>query len=97
MLPISFIIPRMSASQWLHRPYNAPTQFYRVGKKLSVKAELAINSHIVDVSGHCISVSLTLGLKNWISVLVPFGMVFVNCHIIIRMKSHYNNIITAKK
>ena len=52
-----------SAPQWFHRPCNAHTQFYRVGKKPSVKAYLAIYSHILDVSGQCMSVSLILGIK----------------------------------
>ena len=51
----------ISAPQWANRPCNAPTRFYRVGKKLSVKADLAIYSHAVDVSGQCMSESLTLG------------------------------------
>ena len=51
----------ISASQWANRPCNAPTRFYRVGKKLSVKAVLAIYSHAVDVGGQCMSESLTLG------------------------------------
>ena len=53
----------ISALQWLHMPCNAPTWFYKVGKKLSVKANLATYSHILDVSGRCMSVSLTLGIK----------------------------------
>ena len=50
----------ISAPQWANRPCNAPTQFYRVGKKPSVKADLAIYSHAVDVGGQCMSASLTL-------------------------------------
>ena len=41
----------ISAPQWPHRPYNAPMQFYRAGKKPSVKARLAIYGRVVDVSG----------------------------------------------
>ena len=51
----------ISAPQWANRPCNAPTQFYRVGRKPSVKADLAIYSHTVDVDGQCMSESLTLG------------------------------------
>ena len=47
----------ISTPQWLHMPCNAPTQHYRVDKKLSVKADLAIYSHVVDVSGQFMSVS----------------------------------------
>ena len=32
----------ISAPQWLHRSCNAPTQFYKAGKRPSVKADLAI-------------------------------------------------------
>ena len=39
----------ISAPQWTNRPCNAPTQPYRVGKKPSVKADLAIYSHAVYV------------------------------------------------
>ena len=67
----------ISAPQWPNRPCNAPTQPYRVGKMPSVKACLVIYSHIVDASGQCMSVSLILGFK-LVSVLVPFGVVFVN-------------------
>ena len=45
----------ISATQWANRPCNAPTRFYRVGKKLSVKADLAIYSQAVDVHGWCMS------------------------------------------
>ena len=38
-------------------------QFYRIGKKPSVKADLAIYSHVVDASGQCMSVSLILGFN----------------------------------
>ena len=51
----------ISAPQWANRPCNAPTRFYRVGKKPSVKADLAIYSHAVDVGEQCRSESLTLG------------------------------------
>ena len=53
----------ISASQWLHRSCNAPTRLYQVGKKLSVKADLAIYSHVLDISGWCMSVSLILSIK----------------------------------
>ena len=48
--------------------------FTVLGKKPSVKADLAIYSHVVDASGQCMSVSLILGFKldlsscaNWYS------------------------------
>ena len=53
----------ISASQWPHRPCNAPIWFYRVSKKPSVKADLATYSHTVDVSRQCMSVSLILCYK----------------------------------
>ena len=64
----------ISVPQWLYRSCNAPMQYCRVGKKLSVKADRTIYSHIVDVSGDCMSVSLILG----ISVLVTIWSDFVN-------------------
>ena len=51
----------ISAPQWANRPCNAPTQFNRVVEKPSVKADLAIYSHAVDVCGQCMSESLILG------------------------------------
>ena len=41
----------ISAPQWLNRPCNATMWFYSVGKKPSVKVDLAIYSHVVDASG----------------------------------------------
>ena len=54
----------ISASQWPHRPCNAPIRPYRIGKKPSVKANLAMYSDTVDVSRQCMSVSLILGCKS---------------------------------
>ena len=51
----------ISAPQWADRSCNAPTRFYRVGKKPPVKAVLAIYNHPVDVRGQCMSESLILG------------------------------------
>ena len=51
----------ISAPQWPNRTCNAPTRLYRVGKKPSVKAYLAIYSQAVDVHGQCMSESLMLG------------------------------------
>ena len=51
----------ISAPQWACWPCNAPTWSYTVGKKPSVKADLAICSQAVDVCGWCMSGSLKLG------------------------------------
>ena len=51
----------ISAPQWTNRLCNAPTQFNRVDKKPSMKADLAICSQAVDVRGQCMSESLILG------------------------------------
>ena len=52
----------IGAPQWPKKTCNAPAWLHRVGKKPSVKADLAIyNSHAVDVSGQCMSESLILG------------------------------------
>ena len=40
----------IGAPQSPHRPCNAPMWVYTVGKKPSVKADLAMYSHTVDVS-----------------------------------------------
>ena len=53
----------ISAPQWPHRPCNVPLRLYRVNKKSSVKADLAMYSHAVDVSRQCMSVSLILDCK----------------------------------
>ena len=46
---------------------------YKVGKKPSVKADLAIYSHVVDASGQCMSESLILG----------FNLDFSSCAILV--------------
>ena len=51
----------ISAPQLANRPYDTLTRFYRVGKKSSVKADLAIDSQAVDVHGQCMSESLIVG------------------------------------
>ena len=51
----------ISAPQWACLTCNAPTGFHRVGKKPSVKADLAIYSQAVDVRRWCMSESLKLG------------------------------------
>ena len=51
----------ISAPQWACWPCNAPTGFYTVSKKPSVKADLAIYSQAVCVCGQCMSESLKLG------------------------------------
>ena len=68
----------ISAPQWANRPCNAPTRFYSFGKKPSIKADLAIYNHAVDVSGQYIIESLTLGHIIWILVLETLWSVFVN-------------------
>ena len=50
----------ISVSQWPNRTCNTPTRPYRVGKKPSIKVDLAIYSHEVDASGQCMSESLVL-------------------------------------
>ena len=51
----------ISAPQWPNWTRNALTRPYRVDKKPSVKADLAIYSLEVDASGQCMSESLILG------------------------------------
>ena len=46
--------------QLLYWPYNAPTWFYRVSKKPSMKADLAIYSYVIGFSGQYMSASLML-------------------------------------
>ena len=53
----------ISALQWPHRSCNAPMWLYMIGKKPSVKADLAMYSQTVDVFRQCMSVSLILGCK----------------------------------
>ena len=72
----------ISAPQWASRPCNAPTWHYRVSKKPSVKADLAIYSHAVDVGGQCMSESLTLKYN--------FG--FSSCDILVGFCKSSHNI-----
>ena len=50
----------ISAAQWPNRTRNAPMWLYMVSKRPSVKADLAIQSHVVDASGQCMNESLIL-------------------------------------
>ena len=65
----------ISAPRWLHRPCNGPVQLYRVDKKPSMKANLAIYSHVVNVSGQCMGISLILGFD---LEFVTIWLVFIN-------------------
>ena len=51
----------INAPQWPNRTCNVPTRPYMVGKKPSVKADLAIYSHTADAARQCMSESLMLG------------------------------------
>ena len=50
----------INALQWLHRPCSALSWIDRVDKKPSVKADLAIYSCVLGVTGQWVSVALTL-------------------------------------
>ena len=77
----------ISASQWPHRPCNAPMRRSTVGKKQSVKEDLAIYSQAVDVCGRCMSESLKLGHN------LDFG----SCDIMVGFyKSGHNYKITKR-
>ena len=71
----------ISTLQWPNRPCNAPRWPYRVGKKPSVKARLAIYSHAVDASGQCMSVSVLCTVRIFHTIRVryvpyTYGMFF---------------------
>ena len=73
----------ISAPQLACWPCNALTRFYMVGKKQSVKADLAIYSQAVDVCGRCMSESLIL----W------HNLDFSSCDIMVRFcKSSHNYV-----
>lgn len=55
-----------------------PVEFERVGKRPHVKADLAIHSHILGVSGYCLSVAVILSYKFDFSHFVPIRSVFAN-------------------
>ena len=72
----------ISAPQWTCWPCNAPTQFYMVGKKPPVKADLAIYSQAVDIRGWCIGESLILRHNldfNSCDIMVGFRKSSHNC------------------
>ena len=62
----------IGAPQWANRPCNVPTRFYRVGKKLFVKADQAIYSHAVDVHGQYTS-----------ALILGHNLDFSFCHIMV--------------
>ena len=72
----------ISAPQWACWPCIAPTQFYTVGKKPFVKADLAIYSQAVDVRGRCISKSLILG----------HNLDFSSCNIMVGFRKSSHNL-----
>ena len=69
----------ISALQWLHRPCSRLSWFSMVGKRLPVKAYLAIHMHspVSGVSVWCQSLAFMQSYK-WISILVQLGMIFAN-------------------
>ena len=77
----------ISAPQWPNRTCNAPMRPYRVGKKPSVKADLAIHSHTVDASGLCMSESLMLG----------HNLNFSSCDILVGFCKSSHKYIQLKK
>ena len=79
----------ISALQWACWPCNARTQFYMVGKKPSVKADLAIYSQAVDVRGRCMSESLKLA----------HNLDFSSCDIMVgfRKSSHISRLTVVSR
>ena len=53
----------ISAHQWPHRSPSGPSWFYRVGKRPPVKADLAIYSLVVGMSGQWVNVATILNNK----------------------------------
>ena len=53
----------ISAHQWPFRPCSGPSWFYRVSKRPPVKADLAIYSLIVGMSGQWLNVAIALNNK----------------------------------
>ena len=69
----------ISAPQWACWPCNVPTQFYMIGKKPSVKADLDTYSQAVDVRGQCMSESLILGHI----IIIIINLNFSSCDIMV--------------
>ena len=67
-------------------PCNALTWFYTVGKKPSVKADLAIYSQAVDVRVRCMSESLILG----------HNLDFSSCDIMVSFRKSSHKYIYVK-
>ena len=80
--------PILISAPWLaNRPCNAPTRPHRVGKKPSVKADLAIHSHTFEVSGRS---SLILFIKLYFSSCSNWDSFHKSSHIIYKpSKLHY--------
>ena len=56
----------ISATQWPHRPQIAPSWFYRVGNKPSVKADLVICSYV-------------LGMFKSVGLIISNKLNFISC------------------
>ena len=57
------VVSSISAHQWPHRPCSGLSWFYRVGKRPPVKADLAIYSLVVGMSGLWVNVATMLNNK----------------------------------
>ena len=53
----------VNATHWLNRPCSAPSWFDRVQEKPAVKADVAIYTYMLGVSGQYKSVDLVLSYK----------------------------------
>ena len=78
----------ISAHQWPHRPCSGPSWFYRVGKRPHVKADLAIYSLIVGMSGQWLNVVTMLNNKldfyccdNSVSFCNPITYTNIHTHV----------------
>ena len=73
----------ISVHEWPHRLCNGPLWFYMVGKRPPVKADLAIYSLIVGMSGQWENAATMLNIKLHFYTVVTSRSVFANPVIVI--------------
>jgi len=93
----------IKAPQWPRRVCDGPAWFDRVGKKLSVKADLLIYSNCVTISGQCLSVATITSNKmdfnsvyGWFSQIQSYICMHVCMYVCTCMYKYYVKIIKLK-
>ena len=72
----------ISADQWPHRPCSRPSWSYRVSKRPPVKADLAIYSLIIGMSGQWLNIATMLNKLDFYCCDNSVGFLQIQSHFI---------------